>query len=215
MRLISALALGGIVALVVLVAVGTWGLFPRPEVPPWEEATVAWGARNAVAAIILGARLWDTVLEILVYALALVGVGLALRPLPRPWPLPPLPETPLLRRCADVLLGPIVVFAVYIAGSGHLGPGGGFPAGALLGSGLLLLALAKGADRLARELHEPTLERVEYGTVATLLLFAGGTLLLGWRGEGVLLGTDFVIAVAVAIGAWIVLHLFVSSRGEV
>jgi multicomponent Na+:H+ antiporter subunit B len=204
-----------VLGIVVLVAVGTWSLFPRPEVPPWEEATAVWGAENAVAAIVLGARLWDTLFEILVYAMAMVGVRLVLRPLWRTGSVPPLAETPLLRRAADVLLGPIVVFSVYLAASGHLGPGGGFPAGALLGSGLLLLALAKGADRLGGELHEPALERGEYGAIALLLAVGGGVLFFGWKGGSLCVGLNFLIAVEVAIGAWVVLHQFTRTRGEV
>lgn len=205
----------GILGLVVLVAVGTWSLFPRPEVPPWAEETAVWGAENAVAAIVLGARLWDTLFEILVYAMAIVGVRLALRPLRWTVSVPPLPETPFLRRAADVLLGPIVVFSVYLAASGHLGPGGGFPAGALLGSGLLLLALAKGTGRLGGELHEPALERGEYGAIALLLAVGGGVLFLGWKGGSLFVGLNLLIAVEVAIGAWVVLHHFASTRGEV
>lgn len=204
-----------ILGLVVLMAAGTWSLFPRPGVPSWEEETTAWGAENAVAAIVLGARLWDTLFEVLVYAMAMVGVRLALRPFRRTEPLPPLPETPLLRRAADVLLGPIIVFSIYLAVSGHLGPGGGFPAGALLGSGLLLLALAKGADRLGGELHEPTLERWEYGAIAILLAVGAGVLFLGWKGGGLFVGLNSLIALEVAIGAWVVLHNFASSRGEI
>ncbi|MBC7093335.1 hypothetical protein H5T53_04955 [Candidatus Bipolaricaulota bacterium] len=209
------LAGAAVVALVGLLALGTWGLFPRPPVPSWEEATAAFGARNAVAAIVLGARLWDTLLEVLVYAMALVGVRMVLRPLSRVQPVPPVSETPLLTRAADILLGPIVVFAIYIASSGHLGPGGGFPAGAILGSGLLLLALAKGAERLAQELHEPSLERVEYGAIAALLALGGLILVLSWRGSWLLVGANVLIGLEVAIGAWVVLHHFASSRGEV
>jgi multicomponent Na+:H+ antiporter subunit B len=195
-------------------------------VPRWEEAAAAFGARNAVAAIVLGARLWDTLLEVLVYAMALVGVRMGLRPL-RGTPLaegersllgralPPVAETPLLTRAADILLGPIVVLSVYIAGSGHLGPGGGFPAGAILGSGLLLLALAKGVDRLSQELHEPSLERVEYGAIAALLALGGLILVLSWRGSWLLVGANVLIGLEVAIGAWVVLHHFASTRGEV
>lgn len=212
MRWVARIAVLG---LVVLVAVGTWDLLPRPDVTPWQDATARYGAENAVAAIVLGARLWDTLLEVLVYAMAMVGVRMALRHLGRARPLPPVSETPLSRRSADILFGPILILSVYIAASGHLGPGGGFPAGAILGSGLLLLALAKGVERLSQELYEPTLERCEYGTIAVLLALGGALLVLGWRGGGFLVGANLLIALEVAIGAWVVLHYFASVRGEV
>lgn len=204
-----------ILALLSLVAVGTRHLFPRPDVAPWQEPTTQYGAENAVAAIVLGARLWDTLLEVLVYAMAIAGVKMALGGLSRARPLPPVPETPLLRRSADVLLGPIVILSLYIAASGHLGPGGGFPAGAILGSGLLLLALAKGVERLSQELHEATLERGEYGAIAALLALGGAFLCLGFPGSRFLVSANLLITLEVAIGAWVVLHYFARARGEV
>ncbi len=212
MRVLTALSL---LALAGLLALGVSGVFPRPELPSADEVAAEWGAENVVAAIILGVRLWDTLFEILVYAMTIVGVKLGLRLLRWERPLPPVAETPLLRRSADLLLGPVVVFALYVAVSGHLGPGGGFPAGAILGTALLLLALAKGVERLSAEIHEPALEWAEYGAIVAILALAGGLLLLGRRGSGYLVAANVLIALEVAIGAWVVLHRFASSRGEV
>ncbi|MBC7220661.1 hypothetical protein H5T55_04220 [Candidatus Bipolaricaulota bacterium] len=211
----KALAAVALVGLMVLLALGVSGVFPRPAVPSGEDIAAEWGAKNVVAAIILGVRLWDTLFEILVYAMTMVGVKLGLRLLRWERPLPPVAETPLLRRSADLLLGPIVVFALYVAVSGHLGPGGGFPAGAILGTALLLLALAKGVERLSAEIHEPTLEWAEYGAIAAVLAVAGALLLLGRRGSAYLIAANLLIALEVGIGAWVVLHRFASSRGEV
>ncbi len=213
MRWVTALSL---VALLSVLVVGTLGLFPRDPVEGWEEATSAYGARNAVAAIVLGARLWDTLMEVLVYAMAMLGVRMGMSTLPEfRAPRPRVAETPLLLKAADILIGVVFVFSLYLAASGHLGPGGGFPAGAILGSGLLLLALAKGADRLAEELYEPTLEGLEYGAVAVLLLIGAMTLLLGVRGQIPLVAANLFIGLEVAIGAWVVLHRFTTHRGEV
>ncbi|HEC63431.1 MAG TPA: hypothetical protein ENI38_03490, partial [Candidatus Acetothermia bacterium] len=170
------LALGG------LILWGSLGLFPRPSLPPWQDRTSYWGAANAVAAVVLGARLYDTLFEVLVFSMAMVGVRWALRPLPKKKWRPPVAESPLLERAADVLVPAIGVFGVYLAASGHLGPGGGFPAGAILGSGLLLVALAGGIGPLAREIPPPLLSRLEYGSLASLLILGGGSLVLGWRG---------------------------------
>lgn len=204
-----------ITGLMALLALGVIGVFPRPELPDPEPVALSWGARNAVAAIVLGVRLWDTLFEILVYAMTIAGVKLGLRFLRWEKPVPPVAETPLLRRSADILLGPIVVFTVYVAASGHLGPGGGFPAGALLGTGLLLLALAKGVERVSAEIHEETLDWVEYGAIVVILGLAAVLLLLGRRGAPYFIAANLLIALEVAIGAWVAVHRFALSRGEV
>lgn len=212
MKWLSGFAVLGLMALLVL---GTSGVFPRPDLPDPEPVALSWGARNAVTAIVLGVRLWDTLFEILIYALTVIGVKLGLRFLRWGKEAPPLAETPLLRRSADLLLGPVVVFAVYIAVSGHLGPGGGFPAGALLGTGLLLLALAKGVMRLSAQIHEPTLERAEYGAIMVILGLTAGVLILGCRGAAHFVAANLLVTVEVAVGAWVLLRQFASSRGEV
>lgn len=212
MKVLTAVSLLGLMG---LLALGVSGVFPRPPLPDPAPVAAAWGAENVVAAIVLGVRLWDTLFEILVYAMTIVGVKLGLRLLRWEGAVPAVAETPLLRRSADLLLGPVVVFALYVAVSGHLGPGGGFPAGAILGTALLLLALAKGVERLSAEIHEPTLEWAEYGAILAVLGAAGALLVLGRRGSGYLIAANLLITLEVAIGAWVVLHRFASSRGEV
>lgn len=200
--------------LVGLLLFASLSLPPRSEAPDLEAIAGRYGVRNAVAAVVLGARLWDTLLEVLVFAMAMVGVRIALRPLGKAQEPPPVPESHLLSQAADLLIGPIAVFALYLAASGHLGPGGGFPAGAILGSGLLLLGLAQGTERLSRNIHERTLERLEYGVVALLISGGMGAALAGSPGSPWLIAVNLLIGLEVAIGAWVVLHRFVAHRGE-
>ncbi|MGQ9699636.1 MAG: MnhB domain-containing protein [Candidatus Bipolaricaulaceae bacterium] len=145
-------------------------------------------------------------LKILIYALTIAGVKLGLRFLRWEKEAPPGAETPLLRRSADLLLGPVVGFALYVAASGHIGPGGGFPAGVLLGTGLLLLALAKGVMRLSAQIHEPALEWVEYGAIGVILGLAAGVLILGCRGAAYFVAANFI---------WKLLGLNVAAGGLV
>lgn len=205
----------GLAGLLGLLGAGLVGIWPRPEFPDPDPVAKAWGVANAVAAVVLGVRLWDTIFEVLVYVVAMVGVRFFLLGMRWQGELPPVAETPLLRRSADLLLGPILVFALYLAASGHLGPGGGFPAGAILGSALLLLALAKGVERLSAELYEPRLERLEYVAVVFLLFLGAVVLVLGVRAPAAFVVANLLVAVEVAIGAWAVLHRFASARGEV
>ena len=208
------LAGGVTLSLVGLLLFACLSLPPGSEAPDLEAIAGRYGVRNAVAAVVLGARLWDTLLEVLVFAMAMVGVRIALRPLSKAQEPPPVPESHLLSQAADLLIGPIAVFALYLAASGHLGPGGGFPAGAILGSGLLLLALAQGTERLARNIHERGLERLEYGVVALLISGGMGAALVGSPGSPWLITANLLIGLEVGIGAWVVLHRFVAHRGE-
>jgi len=198
-----------------LLGLGIAGIWPRPEFPNPDPIARDWDVENVVAAIVLGVRLWDTLFEVLVYALAMVGVRFFLGKMQWRGELPPLAETPLLRRSADLLFCPILVFALYVAVSGHIGPGGGFPAGIILGSGLLLLALAKGVERLSAELYEPRLEGLEYAAVSATLLLGAVVLIVGVRSSSAFVAGNLLIGLEVAIGAWVVLHRFVLARGEV
>ena len=205
----------GIGAVLVFLGVLVFGLSGglMGEVHPWGALALHYGARNGVAAIVLGARLYDTLLEVLVFALAMVGVRYTLRPLGR-WPGPLIPERGVVREMADLLLPVVMVFAVYLAASGHLGPGGGFPAGAIAGTGLLLLALAKGVDRLSRELHEGTLEALKYGAIALLFSLGVGGHLADASGGRLLVLYNLLIGLEVTVGTWVVLHYFAAHRGE-
>lgn len=206
---------GAVLGLAGLLGLGIAGVWPRPQFPNPDQIASAWDVENAVAAIVLGMRLWDTLFEVLVYALAMVGVRFFLGGMGWREGFAPLAETPLLRRSADLLFGPILVFALYVAVSGHIGPGGGFPAGIILGSGILLLALAKGMERVSAELYEPRLEGLEYVAVSATLLLAGVVLIVGVRSSAAFVAGNLLIAVEVAIGAWVVLHRFALARGEV
>jgi multicomponent Na+:H+ antiporter subunit B len=208
------LAFGALLLLTAVLVPGFLSLGTLAEVRPWKGLAVVYGAKNGVAAVVLGARLYDTLLEVLVFALAMVGVRYTLQPLGR-WREPVIPERGVVREMADILLPMVIVFSVYLAASGHLGPGGGFPAGAIAGSGLLLLAMAKGIERLSRELHEGKLEFLEYGAIAALLVLGAAGFLWGLRGSGLLVLFNLLIGIEVTIGTWVVLHYFAAHRGEI
>lgn len=209
-----ALGVAALLSLLGIFLLGIWDLFPLGSPRPWRGLAEVYGAGNGVAAVVLGSRLYDTLLEVLVFALAMVGVRYTLKPLGR-WREPIVPERGVIREMADILLPLIVVFSVYLAASGHLGPGGGFPAGAIAGSGFLLLGMAKGIERLSREIHEGALESWEYGAIVFLLLLGLSSFLIGpWRGSA-LAGFNLLIGIEVAIGTWVVLHYFGSHRGEI
>ena len=93
------------------------------------------GVSNPVTAVLLDYRGYDTFLELVVVALAVVGTGAA-----APEPADPAPMTgPVARAAAALLVPAILLVAGYLLWTGSSRPGGAFQAGALLAGGLVLL----------------------------------------------------------------------------
>ncbi|MGE6995946.1 hydrogenase subunit MbhD domain-containing protein [Pseudomonas sp. NPDC047961] len=155
------------------------GLAPLSEVEPRMPALISrhldeTGVSHPVTAVLLNYRAWDTLLELAVLLLALLGARqLGPRPLDlaEPWP--------LLRAWARVLAPLLVLAAGYILWRGASAPGGAFQAGALLASGVVLLRLSGLVPRL-RWSFTPLRLLVLGG----LLVFIGVALITAWLGEG-------------------------------
>lgn len=132
------------------------------------------GVSHPVTAVLLNYRAWDTLLELAVLLLALLGarqLGPRRLDLAEPWP--------LLRAWARVLAPLLVLAAGYILWRGASAPGGAFQAGALLASGVVLLRLSGVLPRL-RWSSMPLRLLVLGG----LLVFLGVAMLTAWLGRG-------------------------------
>ncbi|MEL7560964.1 hydrogenase subunit MbhD domain-containing protein [Stutzerimonas chloritidismutans] len=155
------------------------GLAPLSEVEPRLPILIARhldesGVSHPVTAVLLNYRAWDTLLELAVLLLALLGARqLGPRPLDlaEPWP--------LLRAWARVLAPLLVLAAGYILWRGASAPGGAFQAGALLASGVVLLRLSGLLPRL-RWSFMPLRLLVLGG----LLVFVGVAVATAWLGDG-------------------------------
>ncbi len=141
-----------VLSLSALAAVLVWTL-AQPVTPALDtpshiaKALQDSGVSHPVTAVLLNFRGYDTLLELVVLVIALVGVR-CLAPLP-----PPRKGSPVggvLRELASLLLPVLVLVAIYLLWAGSSRPGGAFQAGALL-AGAGILALLSGRDRyLAR-----------------------------------------------------------------
>ena len=155
------------------------GLAPLSEVEPRLPALITrhldeTGVSHPVTAVLLNYRAWDTLLELAVLLLALLGARqLGPRPLDlaEPWP--------LLRAWARVLAPLLVLAAGYILWRGASAPGGAFQAGALLASGVVLLRLSGLLPRLRWSLMPLRLL-----VLGGLLVFVGVAVATAWLGEG-------------------------------
>ncbi|MBB59656.1 hydrogenase subunit MbhD domain-containing protein [Stutzerimonas balearica] len=132
------------------------------------------GVSHPVTAVLLNFRAWDTLLELAVLLLALLGArqsGPARLALSRPWP--------LLRAWAPTLAPLLVLASGYVLWRGAASPGGAFQAGAVLAAGLVLLRLADALPPLGW--HRLPLRLAVLGG---LLLFVGVAAACAWFGRG-------------------------------
>ena len=155
------------------------GLAPLSEIEPRMPALITrhldeTGVSHPETAVLLNYRTWDTLLELAVLLLALLGAR-QLEPrtvdLAEPWP--------LLRAWARVLAPLLVLAAGYILWRGASAPGGAFQAGALLASGVVLLRLSGLVPRF-RWSFTP----LRLLLLGGLLVFIGVALMTAWLGEG-------------------------------
>lgn len=163
------------------------------------------GAENVVSAIYLGFRAYDTVGETVVLLAALIG-AVALIAGARSEQHGEAPEietreterkhTHIVDTVAGKLSPIILLFGFYLMLFGHLSPGGGFQGGVIVSSGIVFLAIGRGAVK--RRAFSPTmLARTEGVAFIGILILAFPAV----RGAGAGIGSvTSIILLNVAIG---------------
>jgi multisubunit Na+/H+ antiporter MnhB subunit len=58
----------------------------------------------------------------------------------------------IVKTISRLMVAPILIFGIYIVLHGHLTPGGGFPGGVIIATGIVLLVLAFGLERTTKKL---------------------------------------------------------------
>ena len=72
----------------------------------------------------------------------------------------------ILQTAARILVPPIFIFGIYIILAGHLGPGGGFSGGAVLGAGLILYLNAFGFAKTEKFFTAKTYRNMSFAALA-------------------------------------------------
>ncbi len=179
------------------------------------------GVPNAVSGIIFRNRLYDTVFEVVVFTLAIMGVRFLLAD-----------ETPsaMIHQFTDqpsivlAQLGAIIaaLVSIELAIRGHLSPGGGFAAGVAGGTAIGLVAITSSSEwmeAIYRRWRAATLEKVSVLTFIVLacLTLIGLELPSGELGSlvsgGVIPLLNILVAIKVALGSWAAILLFIRYRG--
>lgn len=188
----------------VLAALMIWTTFDKPplgdpdapvhrHLAPWylEQTSERMGLPNVVTAVLGSFRGYDTLGEVFVVFAACIGVLFVLsagqgldRGLFAPDPESEGLRHHLIPKVVGRLLVPfIVLFGLYVQFHGEYGPGGGFQAGAIIATGVILYALLEGEASALRALPRSVL----------LGMVVGGALLYTAVGiAGMLLGGNFL-----------------------
>jgi multicomponent Na+:H+ antiporter subunit B len=179
------------------------------------------GIPNTVSAVILQARLYDTIGEVVVFTMASLGVRWLLSDARPERQIEALSDTASVVLCR---LGATVaaMVAVELALRGHLTPGGGFAAGVAGGTAFGLVVIsgsARLADRFYRKLHAELWEKlaVLVFIVVAMISFEGIVPVSGRFGTvesgGWIPLLNVLMAIKVTLGSWTMVQLFVRYRG--
>lgn len=179
------------------------------------------GVPNAVSGIIFRNRLYDTIFEVIVFTIAIMGAQFLLaneRPFRIIYQFTDQPSIVLARLGATIA----AIVGVELAIRGHLSPGGGFAAGVAGGTAIGLVAITSSSEWMEliyQRWHAATWEKVSVLVfiVLSVITLAGFELPHGELGEllsgGIVPILNILVAIKVALGSWAVILVFIRYRG--
>ncbi|ABI72130.1 DUF4040 domain-containing protein [Shewanella frigidimarina] len=192
-----ALSTVGVLALLIIYATFDKPRLGDPDAPvhqhlaPWylEKTPEYIDIPNVVTAILGSFRGYDTLGEVFVVFAACIGVLFILGVSPSRKNQPVIKKSSGLRHhlipqvVGRLLIPFIVLFGLYVQFHGEYGPGGGFQAGAIIATGIILYALLEGESEALRAIPRGVLlgmvigGALLYGGVGVACMLMGGTFL--------------------------------------
>ncbi|WP_017720313.1 Na(+)/H(+) antiporter subunit B [Kamptonema formosum] len=191
------------------------------QIPIVETVVRESGVPNSVSAIILRNRLYDTIFEVVVFTIAILGVNYFLaneKPPAKIYQFSDQPSIVLARLGATIS----ALVGVELAIRGHLTPGGGFAAGVAGGTAIGLVAITSSMEEMQaiyKRWNAAILEKVSVLIFIVLSAMNLSGIELPHGELGALVSGGFIpllnilVAVKVALGSWAVILLFVRYRG--
>jgi multicomponent Na+:H+ antiporter subunit B len=179
------------------------------------------GVPNVVSGIILRNRLYDTIFEVIVFTIAIMGVQFLLAnecPLSKVYQFSDQSSILLARLGATIS----ALVGIELAIRGHLSPGGGFAAGVAGGTALGLIAMTSSTEwmqAIYQRWHAATWEKLSVlaFVVLSVMTLAGLEFPYGALGElfsgGMVPILNILVAVKVTLGSWAVVLIFIRYRG--
>jgi multicomponent Na+:H+ antiporter subunit B len=179
------------------------------------------GVPNAVSGIIFRNRLYDTIFEVVVFTIAILGASFLLaneRPFCAIYHFTDRPSIILARLGATIS----ALVGIELGIRGHLSPGGGFAAGVAGGTAIGLVAITASSEwmqAIYKRWHAAKWEKISVLVfiVLSVITLSGWELPFGELGTlfsgGILPLLNFLVAIKVALGSWAVILVFIHYRG--
>ena len=201
-------------------------VLPNP-IAEWDEFSIVEsivsdsGVPNAVSGIIFRNRLYDTIFEVVVFTIAILGVRFLLadeKPTQMVHQFSDRPSIVLARLGATIA----ALVSIELAIRGHLSPGGGFAAGVAGGTAIGLIAITSSSESMEAVYKKWNAARWEKISVLIFILLAAITLMgvelpQGQLGTlfsgGIIPILNILVAIKVALGSWAAILLFIRYRG--
>lgn len=201
-------------------------VLPNP-IAEWDEFSIVesivadTGVPNAVSGIIFRNRLYDTIFEVVVFTIAILGVRFLLaneQPTQMVHQFSDRPSIVLARLGATIA----ALVSIELAIRGHLSPGGGFAAGVAGGTAIGLIAITSSSEWMEAVYKKWNAARWEKVSVLIFIALAAMTLMgielpQGQLGTlfsgGIIPILNMLVAIKVALGSWAAILLFIRYRG--
>ncbi|MBL1210010.1 Na(+)/H(+) antiporter subunit B [Geminocystis sp. GBBB08] len=201
-------------------------IIPNPQLELAEISIVKMivndtGVPNAISGVLFRNRLYDTIFEVVVFTIAILGVKYLLsneKPSSIIYQFTDEPSIILARLAAMITS----LVGIELAIRGHLTPGGGFAAGVAGGTAIGLILITSSVELMENIYHRYRISRWEKIILIIFIFLAGitlmgielpqgnfGTLLSG----GIIPLLNILVALKVALGSWLILQLFIRYRG--
>ncbi len=201
-------------------------VFPNPVMDTSELSIVGMvvedtGVPNAVSGIIFRNRLYDTIFEVVVFTISIMGVRYLLadeQPSDTVYQFTDHPSIVLARLGATIA----ALVGIELAIRGHLSPGGGFAAGVAGGTAIGLIAITSSTqwmEGIYKRWRAAMWEKVSVliFIVLAVLTLVGVELPAGELGElmsgGWIPILNVLVAIKVALGSWAAILIFIRYRG--
>lgn len=211
----------GIAFFIKMLVLSTPPLEPVGELAVVATVVEETGVPNAVSGIIFRNRLYDTIFEVVVFTIAIMGVRFLLadeKPTPTFGGVSDRPTIVLARLGATISAS----IGIELAIRGHLSPGGGFAAGVAGGTAIGLIAITASSEWMADIYQRWRASTWEKISVLIFIVLAFLTLIgleiapgeLGALASGGWIPIlNFLVAVKVALGSWAAVVTFIRYRG--